>query len=362
MSTTGALDQELSQAILQTIPHGIVLFEPQGQIIFANGFAERLLGFQAAEWRDESIICVFLEEDREIFLPNIIKLTMERGSFSGEALLRSRRNREFFAHLTTFLHTVGERELIIAAIQDIGAIKSLQRNFPETERLRTIGKVVDQMAHHIRNPIAAIGGFASRLLKRDLTDNDKELYQEIILQEANRLDDLLRSLANFTTLPVPTLTKESVGGLIEMATSTIPESLRARASAWQTPSDEQLRPLRAFMDLDFLAQGVANVITNSLESRDSNVEISIEADARDDHLRLTLIDNGKGIPPNDLPLVFDPLFTTKNGHVGLGLTISQRIIHDHAGSITIDSEAGQGTTVTMYVPQERRRAVRVSRL
>ncbi len=79
MANPISLDQTLLQAILQSIPHGVLLFEPDGQILFANGFAEKLLGFQPGGWRDHSISCLFLEDDCEIFLPNIIKLTREEG-------------------------------------------------------------------------------------------------------------------------------------------------------------------------------------------------------------------------------------------------------------------------------------------
>ena len=83
MTEPNALDQDLLQAILHSIPHGIVLFEPGGHIIFANNFAEQLLGFATGEWRDSAISCMFLEDDCQIFLPNIIKLTREEGRFEG---------------------------------------------------------------------------------------------------------------------------------------------------------------------------------------------------------------------------------------------------------------------------------------
>jgi PAS domain S-box-containing protein len=362
MANTSVLDQRLLQAILQSISHGVLLFEPDGQIIFANNFAEELLGFKQGEWRDNSIACLFLEEDCEIFLPNIIKLTREEGAFEGEALLLNRENQEFFAYFTTYLYRDGDTEIIIATIQDIGALKTLQHASIETDRVRSIAKVVDQMAHHIRNPIAAIGGFAARLLKKGLTDKDKELYQEIIFQEATRLDNLLRSLAEFTTLPFPALAEESLERLLDRALEMVPEPLRAAASEWHMPPPEELRSLRAFMDVEFLARCLNNVINNALESGNPEVIIDIQVATRDDRIQLSVSDNGSGINPKDLPSVFDPLFSTKNEHVGLVLTISRRIIRDHAGSINIESEVGQGTTVIMSIPKDKRRSIRVRRL
>lgn len=362
MTDPNSLDQHLLQTVLHTIPCGIVLFEPGGQIIFANNFAEQLLQFQSGEWRDSSISCMFLEDDCEIFLPNIIKLTREKGRFEGEALLRDRNNREFFAHITTFLYRDGTKDILIAAIQDIGTLKTLQRERMETQRVRSMAKVVDQMAHHIRNPIAAIGGFAARLLRKGVDEKDKQLYQDIIYQEASRLDKLLRNLADFTALPLPSLAHDNFEQLLNRALNMIPEHLKGLASQWEMPPVEEFRSASGFMDVEYVATGLANVLTNALESGDPNVEIAIKVSAVEDRIHFSVSDNGCGIKPKDLPLVFDPLFTTKNEHVGLGLTITQRIINDHDGIIKIESVVGEGTTVTMEIPREKRRSIRVRRL
>jgi len=362
MTDSSILDQALLEAVLQSIPHGIVLFEPSGQILFANNFAGQLFGFQPDEWIDHAISSLFLEDDYDIFLPNIIKLTLDKGSFEGEALLRDRKDQKFFAYLTTFLYRSSHKDVIVLTIQDIGTLKTLQRESIETERVRSMAKVVDQMAHHIRNPIAAIGGFAARLLKKGLDEKDRLLYKEIIYQEASRLDKLLRNLASFTTLPLPTMAEDNFDNLLKRSMDMLPKALLAAASDWQTPPSEKLRSIRAFMDVEILAQCLANIFTNALESGDPSVVINFLVDEREDRIRFSVRDDGRGIKPENLPLVFDPLFTTKNEHVGLGLTISQRIVHDHGGSIEIDSVVGKGTTVTLEIPREKRRPIRVRRL
>jgi PAS domain S-box-containing protein len=362
MSDSSPIDQPLLEAVLQSIPHGILLFEPSGQILFANSFAEQLFGFRPGEWSNHAISSLFLEDDYDIFLPNIIKLTLDKECFEGEALLRDRRDQNFFAYLTTFLYRSSHKDVIVLTIQDIGTLKTLQRESIETERVRSMAKVVDQMAHHIRNPIAAIGGFAARLLKQGVDKKDRQLYKEIIYQEASRLDNLLRNLASFTTLPLPTMAEDNFENLLKRAIDMVPDALLAAASDWQTPANDKLRSIRAFMDVEILAQCLANIFTNGLESGDPNVVINFHVAEKKDRIRFAVRDDGGGIIPENLPLVFDPLFTTKNEHVGLGLTISQRIVHDHGGTIEIDSAVGKGTTVTLEIPREKRRPIRVRRL
>jgi PAS domain S-box-containing protein len=362
MTDSSPLDQALLETVLQSIPHGIVLFEPSGQIFFANNFAEQLFGFRPGEWHNHAISSLFLEDDYDIFLPNIIKLTLDKGSFEGEALLRDRKDQKFFAYLTTFLYRGSVKDVLVLTIQDIETLKTLQRESIETKRVRSMAKVVDQMAHHIRNPIAAIGGFAARLLKKGVDEKDRQLYKEIIYQEASRLDNLLRNLARFTTLPLPTFAEDNFDNLLKRSKDMVPEALMAAASEWQTPPSEELRSFHAFMDVEILAQCLSNIFTNALESGDPNVVINFRVAERQDRIHFSVRDDGGGIKPENLPLVFDPLFTTKNEHVGLGLTISQRIIQDHGGSIEIESAVGKGTTVTLEIPREKRRPIRVRRL
>jgi PAS domain S-box-containing protein len=362
MTDSSHLHQALLEAILQSIPHGLVLFEPSGQMLFANNFAEQLFGFQPGECSKHEISSLFLEDDYDIFLPNIVKLTLDKGSFEGEALLRDRKERKFFAYLTTFVYRGSDKDVIVLTIQDIGTLKTLQRESIETERVRSMAKVVDQMAHHIRNPIAAIGGFAARLLKKGLDEKDRQLYKQIIYQEASRLDNLLKSLAGFTTLPLPAMTENDFDNLLKLSKDMVPDGLLAAASEWHAPSSEQLRSFHAFMDLEILARCLANVFINALESGDPSVVINFFVAEKGDRIQFSVSDNGRGIEPENLHRVFDPLFTTKNEHVGLGLTISQRIINDHGGSIEIESEVGKGTTVTLEIPREKRRPIRVRRL
>jgi PAS domain S-box-containing protein len=353
------LEQPLLQAIIQAVPCGIVVFDLLGRITFANSFAEQLLSFEPGQWRNTPVDSIFMEDDREIFLPNIIKLTRTQGSFSGEVLLRNRSDRKLFVHLNAHLFREGDTEFIIAAIHDICALKDLQHSSRESDRLLCLGKVVDRMAHHIRNPIAAIGGFASRLLKSGLSDEERRLYQDIIFQESSRLDSLLKSLADFTALPTPAPLQGGMDQVLARAIDLIPETLRARASAWHTPAAGDLQRLRAFMDVELMARSLANVLTNALEAGQTRLDITVQASGNDGQLKVAVIDTGMGITAENLPFVFDPLFTTKYNHVGLGLTISQRIIQEHGGSIDVESEPEQGTTVTMGIPVERRRSIRL---
>ena len=121
------------------------------------------------------------------------------------------------------------------------------------------------------------------------------------------------------------------------------------------------------MDMTALAKAVSAVIQNcadeSLCNEFLSVKLTIEECAlTDTACIITIEDNGQGIRPLILPRIFNPFFSTKTGHAGMGLTLAQRIMQESGGRIKIDSEFGQGTVVTIHVPKCRRRKIRTQKL
>jgi signal transduction histidine kinase len=100
-----------------------------------------------------------------------------------------------------------------------------------------------------------------------------------------------------------------------------------------------------------IREALVNILFNAVEAEAENGgEIRVTAENHDDLVNIKIVDQGVGIPPENLPRVFDPFFTTKENGTGFGLAVAHRIIHDHQGRIEIDSEPGKGTTVTLIVP------------
>ena len=108
-----------------------------------------------------------------------------------------------------------------------------------------------------------------------------------------------------------------------------------------------------------LNQVFLNLLVNASQAMEGEGSITIRTSADDDTVRLQFADTGRGIPEENLSRVFDPGFTTKGVGVGtgLGLSICYQIIHDHRGDISIESEVGKGTTVTVTLPVNEERPV-----
>ena len=108
-------------------------------------------------------------------------------------------------------------------------------------------------------------------------------------------------------------------------------------------------------DANSLKQLVFNVVKNAVEAMNKNNTLRVETSSSDEELLISFIDEGDGMEMSDMRRVFQPYFSRKMGGVGLGLVICQRIAQDHGGYLSIDSQKGAGTTVTLSLPRQEPR-------
>jgi signal transduction histidine kinase len=112
--------------------------------------------------------------------------------------------------------------------------------------------------------------------------------------------------------------------------------------------ENDLSSIRA--DRPALQRAFRAILMNCVESREHDLEIDVCAEQRDEMIQITVSDNGEGISPENLRRTRDPFFSTRPKKAGLGLSIADRIIQLHGGNLTIDSQRGVGTTVTVFLP------------
>jgi signal transduction histidine kinase len=109
----------------------------------------------------------------------------------------------------------------------------------------------------------------------------------------------------------------------------------------------------ALVDPDQLRQALENVVRNAVEATPEGGHVVITVRSRADRHEIEVTDTGCGIPPEDLPRLFDLYFTTKKDGTGVGLAVTQQIVTAHGGTIEVDSEPGRGTRMTVKLPAAR---------
>jgi len=219
------------------------------------------------------------------------------------------------------------------------------------ERLATIGQMAAQVAHEIRNPLVTIGGFARTLKKSETVAGDEELglITQIIADEVTRLEKILNNVLDFVKLTKPEFQQEDLNRIIQESVLMVQDQLNQQEISMQKYLDLNLPRLK--LDPQQLKQVLINIIQNAIYSIKNGGLITIRTFRREDNFAAVEIeDTGIGIPDDVLQDMFNPFFTTKPNGSGLGLSITQRIIHAHGGKIDVKSQVGKGTTFSFVLP------------
>lgn len=239
------------------------------------------------------------------------------------------------------------REDFVKRIKEVQHAQYEQK-LSESEHLATVGHLAASLAHEIKNPLAGISG-AIQVLGAGL--DSRHPHKEIIteaLRQIDRLDAAVKDLLVYARPRPPSIKRVDLNTLLERALILFRQepafrNLRVRCEGLNCEHE-------ADVDDAQIQQVISNLLINAAHACERDGEICCRISRLESSLRLTVEDNGLGIPAEVLPRVFEPFFTTKARGTGLGLSICLRIVEAHGGSMSISSEPGQGTRVTVEIP------------
>jgi sigma-B regulation protein RsbU (phosphoserine phosphatase) len=204
------------------------------------------------------------------------------------------------------------------------------------------------VAHQIRNPVYAIGGFAHRLFKKLPPGSKNQQYAAIIIKEAERLEHLVKEMVETTMIFIPREEEHNLNQVVRGALGLMRTALEEKQVDLQLHLAKRLPPL--IMDVGNIKRVILQLVNNALEAMASGGTLQVTTSSRKGMVELQIKDDGKGIPADILPRIFDTFFSTKPSGAGLGLPIVHKIIGQHGGEVLIDSEEKVGTTVTVRLP------------
>ncbi|MFH1841767.1 MAG: ATP-binding protein [bacterium] len=216
------------------------------------------------------------------------------------------------------------------------------------ERLSVMGETSAIVAHELRNPLVAIGGFA-RTLHRSLADDDpNKQYAAIITEEVDRLERIIHDLLDFIRpqklLRKPVVLDELVNEVVRRYEDKLAEQNITLALDLQAPRVE------VHINPGEIQQVLQNLVLNGMQTMENGGQLTVRTRAQEAGILVELLDDGPGIPDDVLPQLFVPFFTTKTSGSGLGLTISAQIIKAHGGKLTARQRAQGGAAFQFFVP------------
>jgi signal transduction histidine kinase len=228
------------------------------------------------------------------------------------------------------------------------------RRLQESEQLKT--ELVSNVSHELRTPLASILGFAEVMLRREVPEENRRRYLELIRAEAARLAELLNDLLDL---------QRAEEGRIELLREKIDlrELLSAQVVLYSAQStvhsvevEQPEEPLVVEADRDRLAQVIGNLLSNAIKYSPSGGRVRVRAERRDVWIRVGVIDNGIGIPPDQQERLFTKFFRGDAGRrlgiggTGLGLVLARQIVEAHGGRMGFESVPDRGSTFWIDLP------------
>lgn len=279
-----------------------------------------------------------IERNREVFLKEVTK-----------------KGRIFQINTSPLKDKNGNITGVVEVSVDITDKKKTEDALHQAEKLAAVGRLAAGIAHELNNPLGNIVGYAKLLLKTgNLGDYEREKLS-VIIEQAEKGSEIIRGLLEFSRERPLELKNISLNNSIERVLSTMAYMIEPAGIKVYKHLDK-IPPVEA--DESQIEQVLHNIILNAIQAIDGreNGIIEISTSASDSTVRISISDNGPGIPKEHLSLIFDPFFTTKppGKGTGLGLSISLEIIKKHGGSIWAESEPGKGATFHIILPVRTR--------
>lgn len=329
--------------ILQYMTDGVVAFDPQGKVMHANPAAIDMLDINR---QNDSFETVFNSIATDIGMKDVLNCTLET-PLERSIEIDDKFLRIFFA------------PFVDKTMNDRGVIAVIQ-NFTEQHRLDIMRKeFVANVSHELRTPITTIKSYAETLLEGEL--NNKALSEKfvgVINSESDRMARIVKDLLQLSKIDYEqgNWNKENIDLACIVKDVLEKQKLKAEAKnqTLQISCDGELP--KVFADKDRAEQVVLNILSNAIKytNENGNIKVSVKKDG--DAVLVIVKDTGIGIPKDDLPRIFERFYrvdkarSREMGGTGLGLSIAKEIMYAHNGEIFIDSEPGEGTTVTLQFP------------
>ena len=229
-------------------------------------------------------------------------------------------------------------------------LSEAQAEVRRSERLAALGQLSAGLAHEIRNPLGVISASAEILAKNVAREND--IAKEVagfIGAEVSRTNALVTRFLDFARPSKPHREVQLLNPIVERALQTLADT--SKPDDPEITVEKDLAPVPPFsFDATLIESSVMNLLLNGREAVGAGGVLRVETAVEDGFARILVIDSGPGIPPEKLEDVFNPFFTTKPHGVGLGLAMVSKFIDSHGGTITVESEPGQGARFRILLP------------
>ncbi|MFP2906985.1 two-component system sensor histidine kinase NtrB [Pyxidicoccus sp. 3LFB2] len=328
--------ETLQAQILACMPSGLVTCDVRGRVTFVNRAGSAILGVDADAARSRTL---------EDLLPGALHLG--RRTSRRELTVRTPAGVRTLGLSTTPLLDESEGALLVV-FQDLTELRRMEDGLRRADRLAALGTMSAQLAHEIRNPLAAMKGSAQLLGQDRAADAMTVKLTGVLVREADRLSRLVEDFLRFARPPTPSRREVRLDRLVVETVDMLRGDPLARDVRLEVEPGEAA--LSVSLDPDQLRQVLLNLARNALQATGPQGLVRVALQHVGGEVVLKVWNAGTPIPRSDLPRLFEPFFTTREGGTGLGLATAHSIVRAHGGDIRVHSEEGAGTEFAVVLP------------
>jgi two-component system sensor histidine kinase AtoS len=342
--------ERLSEAVTRNMPAGLLLLNSAGLITSANPAAELALGVKSLVYRRYSEVLGAGSR-----LTELLAGCLEHGrTFRREEveyLTPSRELRQLGVTISPILNSTNDVTGAICLLSDLTELAALQKQIHMKENLAALGELSAGIAHEFKNALATISGYAQMIRSEAQPGTELREHGELILHQTRAVTHVITEFLKFAR-PLQ---------LADEQVALRPMIERIRAEVGEVLPGVPITAVGEFADVSgddaLLRQAILNLARNAAEAAAENpgggrviIRGEIDTSGMLHGQRISIVDNGPGIPPEAITKIFMPFYTTKINGTGLGLAVVQKIVVQHGGTIEARNQPEGGAEFIVWLP------------
>lgn len=330
----------LTSSVLENMSEAVIVLDKNGVVSLFNKSAEKLFNINSEK---------LIGNNYEIISEGVLKFInfnkdqIDEHTFEKELTLNGEA-KHLLISISPLAENVTGNTRYTLVIKDLTEIKKLEEESKRNEKLSAMGELASGVAHEIRNPINAIGMIAQRLNKEFTPASNQAEYAEItklLKTEVDRINKIITQFLNYAKPIEINRRKVETKYFFEEIYRLLEGQAKQKGIKFILQGEDNFN---INIDPDLIKQSLLNIVQNAFDAVNKNGEVILQYQKNKNDLIIRVTDNGIGISPDQQRKIFDLYYTTKKDGNGLGLSISQKIITQHNGSIAVTSKPNQGTT------------------
>ena len=336
----------LTSSVLENMSEAVIVLDKESNITLFNRSAENLFKINS-----EAV----LQNNISLVAEGVLNFIEIKGStelnqnFEKEIFING--EQKFLSFSVSQLDDPDTKQIkYTVVVKDLTETKRLEDEAKKNEKLSAMGELASGVAHEIRNPINAIGMIAQRLNKEFIPSSNQTEYSDITLllkSEVNRINKIITQFLSYAKPIDLNLKIVELKSYFEEIYHLFEDQAKQKSIKFILQKDDLIN---IKIDPDLIKQSLMNIIQNAFDAVSNGGEVIVQYFKVNNDLIIQIRDNGIGITPEQQKKIFDLYFTTKKDGNGLGLSISQKIIAQHNGSIFVSSKVNNGTTFKIILP------------